>query len=152
MADTYSQITIHLIFAVKNRRALIKDNFKEHLYKYISGIIRNKDNKLLAINGIPDHIHILIGLNPKNSVSSPVRDIKSNSTLFVNEKIKTKDFAWQEGFGAFSYSKSQRKDVINYIQNQKEHHKKKSFKEEYINILQQSGIDYKSEYIFKALE
>ena len=117
MANAYSQLYIHVIFAVKGRQSLISANWKEEFYKYITGIVTNKGQKLIAINGMPDHIHILIGQKPDKSISDLVRDIKSNSSNFINDKkwINGK-FEWQNGFGAFSYSHSQLTNVINYIQ------------------------------------
>ena len=149
MANTYTQIYIHIVFAVKGRQNLISKNWNEELYKYITGIITNEDQKLIVINGMPDHIHILIGFKPNKALSDLVRDIKANSSRFINEKrwINGK-FEWQTGFGAFSYNHSQLTNVINYIQNQEEHHKKKTFKEEYVEFLKAFEIDYKNEYIF----
>lgn len=150
MANTYTQIYLHVVFAVKGRDNLISKNWKDELYKYITGIVKNEGQKLIAINGMPDHIHILIGLKPDKSLSDLVRDIKANSSRFINDKkwINGK-FEWQAGFGAFSYSHSQLTNVINYIQNQEEHHKKKTFKEEYIEFLTAFNVDYKNEYIFE---
>ena len=149
MADTYSQIYIHIVFAVKRRDNLISKKWKDELYKYITGIITNEGQKLLAINGMPDHIHILIGLKPAAVLSSIVRDIKANSSKFINDrKWIAGKFEWQQGFGAFSYSHSQLTNVINYIQNQEEHHKTKTFREEYIDLLKLYNIDFKNEFIF----
>lgn len=150
MANTYTQIYLHVVFAVKGRDNLISKNWKDEWYKYITGIVTNEGQKLIAINGMPDHIHILIGLKPDKSLSDLVRDIKANSSRFINDKkwINGK-FEWQAGFGAFSYSHSQLTNVINYIQNQEEHHKKKTFKEEYIEFLTAFNVDYKNEYIFE---
>ena len=138
---------------MKGRQNLISNKWKDELYKYITGIITNEDQKLLAINGMSDHIHILIGLKPNKALSDLVRDIKANSSRFINEKrwINGK-FEWQTGFGAFSYSQSQLTNVINYIQNQEEHHKTKTFKEEYIDFLKAFEIEYKEEYIFEELK
>lgn len=150
---TYTQIHIQLIFAVKFRDALIQTNWKEELYKYITGIVQNNTHKLLSINGMPDHIHILIGLRPIQSLSSLVNDIKSNSSKFINEKkFLPVRFEWQKGYGAFSYGKSQIVDVIHYIENQEKHHQKKSFKEEYIDFLNKFGVEYNEEYIFNELQ
>ncbi len=153
MANTYTQIYIHIIFAVKGRQNLISNNIKEELYKYITGIVTNEEQKLIAINGMPDHIHVLIGLKPNKSLSDLVRDIKANSSRFINEKqwINGK-FEWQTGYGAFTYSHSQLTNVINYIQNQEEHHKTKSFKEEYIEFLKSFDIDFEENYIFNEVE
>ncbi|MCO6147716.1 IS200/IS605 family transposase [Flavobacterium sp. NRK1] len=150
MADTYSQIYIHIVFAVKGRNNLISKNWKDELYKYITGIITNEGQKLLAINGMADHIHIFIGLKPTATLSNIVRDIKANSSKFINDKkwIAGK-FEWQQGFGAFSYSYSQLPNVISYIQNQEEHHKTKTFREEYIEFLKLYNVDFKNEFIFE---
>jgi len=149
MANTYTQIYIHIVFAVRGRQNLISKDWKDELYKYITGIITNEGQKLIAINGMPNHIHILIGLKPDKSLSDLVRDIKANSSRFINERswINGK-VEWQTGFGAFSYNHSQLTNVINYIQNQEEHHKKKTFKEEYVEFLKSFDVDYKNEYIF----
>ena len=152
MANTYSQLYIQIVFAVKGRQNLISNKWKEELYKYITGIVSNQQQKLIAINGMPDHIHILIGLKPNKMLSDLVRDIKANSSRFINEKgwVNGK-FEWQTGFGSFSYSNSQLTNVINYIQNQEEHHKTKTFKEEYLVFLKLFNIDYKDEYLFEEI-
>ena len=150
MANTYSQIYIQIVFAVQNRNALIDFSWEDELYKYITGIIQNKEQKLIAINGMPDHIHILIGMKPTCNLSDLVREIKKSSNNFVNEKQLSKfSFKWQEGFGAFSYSHSQLDNVINYIQNQKQHHLKVSFQDEYIDFLKKFQIEFRDEYLFK---
>lgn len=152
MANTYSQLYIHIIFAVKGRQSLISENWKEEVYKYITGITTNKGQKLIAINGMPDHIHILIGLKPDKSISDLVRDIKSNSSKFINDKKWiTGKFEWQIGFGAFSHSHSQLTNAIKYIQRQEEHHKVKTFKEEYIEFLKLFNIEFKDEYLFSEI-
>jgi len=150
MGNTYTQIHLQFVFAVKYRDGLIHASFKEELYKYISGIIQNHNHKLLAINGMPDHIHILIGMRPTQSISDLLQDIKGSSSKWINEKkfLRVK-FEWQEGYGAFSYSKSQVNEVIKYIQNQETHHKTKTFREEYINFLEAFEIEYDERYIFK---
>lgn len=149
MANTYTQLYVHIVFAVKGRANLVSKQWKEKLYQYITGIISNKNQKLMVINGMPDHLHILVGLKPDCNFSDLVRDIKSNSSKWINEEqfVKGK-FEWQTGFGAFSVSQSQVKIVVNYILNQEEHHKKKTFKDEYIEFLNAYQIDYKPEYIF----
>jgi len=150
MANTYTQIYIHVIFAVKGRFNIIRNEWKEELHKYITGIIRTKGQKLIAINGMPDHIHIFLGIKPDISLSDIVRDIKANSTNFINKKRLTLGkFYWQEGFGAFSCSHSHLDKVINYIMNQEKHHKKKSFKEEYLDFLKNYNVDYNEKYLFK---
>lgn len=149
---TYTQIHIQLIFAVKHRDALIRTNFKEEIYKYISGIIQNHNHKVLAINGMPDHIHILIGMRPNEALSKLVNEIKSSSSNFINEKrFLPVRFEWQKGYGAFSYGKSQIDNVVKYIANQEKHHQKKSFKDEYLEFLKIFEIDYNEEYIFNDL-
>ena len=149
MANTFTQIYIHIVFSVKQRESLIQNEWREELHKYITGIIQNKDHKLLAINTMPDHIHIFIGMKPDTSLSELVRDVKANSSKWINEKkfIKTK-FQWQEGFGAFSYSHSQLNEVISYIKEQQEHHRKRTFREEYISFLKKYDVQYDSKYVF----
>ena len=150
MTDTYSQLYFHIVFAVKKRAPLIDQSWKDDLYKYITGIISNKSQKLMIINGMPDHVHMLISTKPDCNVSDLVRDIKSNSTKWINETglIKSK-FSWQNGFGAFTVSQSQLNKVIRYIENQEQHHSSKSFKEEYVDFLKAYQIDYDEEYIFE---
>jgi len=152
MANTYTQIHIQFVFAVKYRNCLIHHSWKEELYMYITGITKENGHKLLAINGMSDHIHILIGLRPTQSISDLMQDIKGGSSKWINLKkfLKIK-FEWQEGYGAFSYSKSQLGNIIQYIKNQENHHKAKSFREEYLEILKEFEIDYNENYIFKEL-
>jgi REP element-mobilizing transposase RayT len=152
MANTYTQIHIHFVFAVKFRAGIIQSEWKEDLYKYITGIIQNNNHKLLAINGMPDHIHILIGLRPVQSISDLMKEVKQSSSKWINEnKLTNGHFEWQEGYGAFSYGKSQIIQVVNYIQNQELHHIKKSFKEEYLDFLEKFEIDYDEKFVFKEL-
>ena len=153
MANTYSQIYIHVVFAVKGRQNLIRAEIREDLQKYITGIITNREQKLLSIFCMPDHTHLLIGLKPSISISNLVRDIKAGSSKFINDKnlIKGK-FSWQEGFGVFSYSRSQIDTVIKYIQNQEKHHNKKSFKEEYLEFLKKFEIEYDEKYLFEWID
>lgn len=150
MANTYTQIYIQIVIVVKGRHCLIPDLKKETLYKYITGIIQNKKHKLISINGISNHIHVLIGLNPSESLSDLVKEVKRCSTNFINEQkwLRVK-FNWQEGFGAFSYSRSQLDRVIDYIRNQELHHKRKSFREEYIEMLKKFDVAYDEKYIFE---
>jgi REP element-mobilizing transposase RayT len=149
MANTYTQLYFHIIFAVSGRNNLIAKSWKEELYKYISGIIANKNQKLMIINGMPNHIHLLIGTKPDCNLSDLVRDIKANSSKWINEKrFLNGKFAWQTGFGAFTVSQSSVNNVISYIKNQEEHHKQKTFKEEYVEFLKTYKIDFKTEYIF----
>jgi len=150
MAGTYSQIYIQIVFAVKYRQCLIKKQWEEELYKYITGVIQNKGQKLLAINGIPDHIHILIGMSPACCLSDLVREIKKSSNKFILEKRFVEGvFAWQKGYGAFSYSHSALENVINYIKNQKEHHRKVLFKDEYKCFLKEQKIEFDDRYLFE---
>lgn len=150
MADTYTQIYIQVVFAVKGRNSLINQSWEEQLHKYITGIIQNKEQKMLAINGVHDHIHFLIGMKPSACLSDLVREVKKSSNDFIKEKkLCPLRFEWQSGFGAFSYSHSQLDNVIAYIMNQKEHHKKRTFKDEYLELLKKFNIEYKSEYLFE---
>jgi len=153
MANTYTQIHIQTVFAVQNRQSLIRDEWKNDLYKYMTAIIQNNDHKLLQINGIPDHVHILFGLRPVQSLSDLMKHVKQDSSKWINQnKLVKRKFSWQEGYGAFSYSKSQLPRVIKYIQNQQEHHKTKTFREEYLALLEAHGVDYDERYIFKPIE
>ncbi len=153
MSSTFSQIYIQVVFAVKGRESLIGSAWKDELYKYITGIIRNKEQKMLAINGTQDHIHFLIGMKPSCCLSDLVREIKKSSNDFIKEKKFTQfKFQWQEGYGAFSYSYSALDNVIGYINNQKEHHKKVTFKEEYLEFLKKFAVEYKDEYLFEWIK
>lgn len=150
---TYSQIYIQIVFAVKYREALIQPEWEEELYKYITGIVRNKEQKMLAINGMPDHVHIFIGMRPSCCLSDLVREVKKSSNEFIKAKNFTPfRFQWQEGFGAFSYSHSSLDNVIGYIMRQKEHHKKQTFKDEYLAFLKSFAIEYNDEYLFEWIE
>ena len=153
MANTYTQIYIQVVFAVQGRYNLIPKQHKEELHKYITGIIRNKNQKLIAINSMPDHIHIFIGMKPDIALSDLVRDIKNNSSKFINHKKWMRGkFNWQEGFGGFSYGHSQIDAVVKYIQSQEKHHARRTFKEEYIELLEKFNIDYDAKYLFKWIE
>ena len=153
MPNTYTQIHLHIIFAPRFREALINPEWEENLYKYITGIVQNHKHKMLAINSMPDHIHLLVGLNPSQAISDLLRDIKGDSSLWINEKKFTKKkFEWQSGYSAFSYSKSQIPKVIDYIKNQKEHHKKHTFLDEYKKMLELFEVDFNEQYIFKEPE
>jgi REP element-mobilizing transposase RayT len=150
MAYTYTQIHLQVIFAVKFRHAMINSEWEKRLFEYIIAIMQNHKHKVLAINGMPDHIHILIGFRPDQSLSELVQKTKSSTSKWINEEKLTKEkFAWQEGFGAFSYTKSHLKAVINYIENQKIHHSSINFKEEYLKILKDLEIDFDEKYLFK---
>jgi len=146
---TFTQLYIHLIFAVQNRKALINETIQHNVFSYLSGILTQRDHKSIIVNGTEDHVHLLIGLNPKESVSTLVHELKRCTTLYINqEKLCNFHFTWQEGYGAFSYSKSQLDVVYNYIANQKEHHQKKTFKDEYIQFLKKLNIEYDEKYLF----
>jgi len=153
MPNTYSQITIQIVFAVKGRENILHQDLRPELFKYITGIIKGKNQIPLAVNGWKDHVYLLFGLSPHISVSEMARDIKANSSKWINENnlIKGK-FNWQDGYGAFSYSRSQRDDVIKYIVNQENHHAVKTFKEEYLDMLRKSEIEYDDKYLFEFYE
>jgi REP element-mobilizing transposase RayT len=153
MPNTYTQLHIQFVFAVKFRASLIKPDWKERLLKYITGIFQANNHKMIQINCMADHIHILIGMRPHQSISSLIQNVKTESSKWINAQgfCKTK-FAWQEGYGAFSYSKEDVKNVINYIQNQEQHHKKETFLQEYTHFLKTFKIDYEEKYIFKEAE
>lgn len=153
MANTFTQLYVHLVFSPKNRDALIKKSWKENLEKYITGIVQNNGHKMLAVNCMPDHIHILIGYNANQLIPHLVEHIKTSSTAWVNEeKLSKFKFEWQRGYGAFSHSRSQLDTVVKYIHNQEQHHQKKSFKEEYLEILNKNDIKYQDEYLFEFFE
>lgn len=153
MANTYSQMYVQIVFAVKGRSNLISVNYREELHKYISGIVNNHGQKMLAIFCMPDHTHILIGIKPNIAVSDLTGAIKASSSNFINGKKWVKEhFNWQEGFGSFTYSRSQIDRVIKYILDQEKHHKRKTFKEEYIDFLKKFEIDYEERYLFEWIE
>jgi len=153
MAGTFSQIYIQVVFAVKGRENLIAKSWKDELNKYIAGIIKGKEQKPIIVNGMPDHIHAFIGLRPSKSISDLVRDIKNNSSNFINEKkFVSGKFSWQEGYGAFSYSHSHIQNVYKYILNQEHHHKKKTFREEYLELMKKFEIEYNEKYLFEWIE
>ena len=153
MPGTFSQLYVQVVFAVRGRQNLIGKSWSEELYKYIAGIITAKGQKSIIVNGMPDHIHAFIGLRPSTAVSDVVRDIKNNSTNFINERhfVKGK-FYWQEGFGAFSYSQSHIKNVYNYILRQEDHHARKTLKEEYIEMLERYEIKYDEKFLFDWID
>ena len=153
MANTFSQIYIQTVFAVSNRLSLITPPFKEDLFKYITGIVTNQGQKLISINGMPDHVHILIGLRPAIALADLVREIKADSTNFINKnKWVHGRFAWQEGYGAFSYGHSQLDEIIRYVQNQEKHHKRRTFKDEYLTLLRKFDIAFEHKYVFDFIE
>jgi putative transposase len=153
MANTYTQIHIHSVFSVQRRDGIIQIKWRDELYKYITSIIQANEHKLLAIGGMSDHVHILFGFRPKQSLSDLMQEIKRGSSKWINEKRFVRGrFSWQEGYGAFSYSRDDLPKVIRYIQNQKEHHKKITFMEEYMALLKEFEIEYDLRYIFKPVE
>jgi REP element-mobilizing transposase RayT len=155
MANTYTQIHIHAVFAVQNRLSRIQSQWKEELYQYITGIIQNNKHKhkLLQIGGMPDHVHVLFGMRPTQSVSDLLQDIKGSSSGWINKKqLVCGNFSWQEGYGAFSYGKSQLNDVVQYIKNQELHHKKRTFADEYLEFLKLFEIEYDERYVLRNPE
>ena len=150
MANTYTQLYIHVVFDVRGRANLVSPSWKDEMYQYISGIIANNNQKLMIINGMPDHLHILLGIRPDCNLSDLVRDIKANSSKWINQnRFIIGNFRWQTGFGAFTVSSSQVKRVINYILTQEEHHKKKTFRDEYIKFLEECEIEFRNEYLLE---
>ena len=153
MANTYTQIYIHYVFAVQNRLSLIQSKWKTDLYKYMTGIVEQQGHKLLQVGGMSDHVHALVSMSPKQSPSDLMFHVKRSSSLWINEnRFVVGKFSWQEGFGAFSYGKSQIPNVANYIENQEMHHKKRNFREEYLELLKLFEIEYDERYIFKPIE
>jgi putative transposase len=153
MSDTYTEIHLQCVFAVKYRLALIHPHWEDLLYKYIAGIVRNQGHKLLAINGMPDHVHLFLGLRPVQAVSDLMRESKTDSSIWINQqRLSGGRFKWQEGYGAFSYKKSDVPVVCGYIANQKEHHRKKGFLMEYEELLKEFDVNYKKEYLFRDPE
>lgn len=153
MANTFSQIYIQVVFAVSGRQSLIRSAFKEEVYKYITGIVRNHGQKLIAINGVSDHLHMLIGLRPKMALADLVQEVKVDSSKFVNKnKWVHGRFSWQEGYGAFSYGHSQLDTIIRYVQNQEKHHQRQSFRNEYLTLLRKFDIAFDEKYIFDFIE
>lgn len=153
MPNTYTQIFYHVVFVVKRRQSLINASWKDDLYKYISGIITNQNQKLYIINGMPDHLHILISCKPNITLSNLIKEIKEHSTKYINEqKFTAEKFSWQEGYGAFSVSYRNLDQVVNYIKNQEEHHKVKTFREEYTGFLKEQNIDFEDKYLFEEVK
>jgi len=153
VANTYTQIHIQAIFAVRNRNGLIQNEWKEELFKYITGIVQTRKHKLMAINGMSDHVHVLVGMRPAQSLSDLMQDIKGSSSKWINEqKFVQGRFEWQEGYAAFSYGKSQIAAVISYIRDQEIHHQRFNFLDEYRSFLEKFVVEYDERYIFKPLE
>lgn len=152
MPNTYTQIHVQFVFTVQNRQSLIRKEWQDELYKYITGIVQANKHKMLQINGMPDHVHLLIGMRPSQSLSDLMRVVKGDSSEWINKRGFTKSrFSWQEGYGAFSYTKSQVPNVIRYIQNQEAHHIKKTFTEEYIDFLNAFEVDYDERFVFRSV-
>ena len=150
---TFTQLYVQLVFAVNNREALLHKNIRNRVFEYISGIISEMKHKSIIVNGVSNHVHILLGLNPSKSISDTVHGIKRSTSLFINnEKLCLGKFAWQEGYGAFSYSRSQLEDVYEYILNQERHHKKKTFREEYIQFLKKFEIEFDEKFLFDFID
>jgi putative transposase len=153
MANTYTQIHLQLVFAVQYRVSLIHATWKDELYKYMTGIVQEHKHKMIIVNGMPDHIHMLIGMRPIQSLSDLMQDIKGSSSAWINNRKFTKGrFQWQEGYGALSYSKRELPVIIDYIKNQEEHHRQKTFMDEYKELLQEFEIAFDEKYIFKMPE
>ena len=149
MADTYVQAYFHIVFAVRNRKALIRKTWKDDLEKYITGIVQKNMHKLIAIGSMPDHIHIFIGYNLNQTIPDLVEDIKTSSDHWIkNNRLTPFKFRWQNGYGAFTYSHSQIDSVAKYVMNQEQHHRKKTFREEYLEMLKKFEVVYKNEYLF----
>ena len=153
MANTYTKIYIHAVFAVKYRECLIAPHWKDELFKYTTGIVQNNSHKMLAIGGMPDHVHLFVGMKPDQSVSDLIRDVKANTSKWINERglVKGK-FSWQAGFGAFSYAQSQLDTLVKYVMNQENHHRKQSFREEYQELLKKFDVEYDERYIMNEVE
>jgi REP element-mobilizing transposase RayT len=153
MPNTYTQFNLHVVFAVKGRENILSAKIREELFSYIAGIVNNKKHYSLAVNGYKDHVHLFFEYNPAFPVSDLIRDVKSGSTVWINSrKLVPGKFSWQEGYGGFSYSRSQRDVVIKYVMNQEKHHQGKSFKEEYMKLLADFDIEFKNEYLFEFYE
>ena len=153
MANTYSQVYLQFIFTVKGRQNLISSKHNDELQKYITGIIQNRNQKLLAINNVSDHLHLLVGFGTTLSMGDFMEEVKAISSKFINSKGWVKgQFEWQRGYGVFSYSHSQIDGVIKYILNQQVHHQKNTFREEYLDILRKSEIEYDERYLFDWID
>lgn len=150
MANTYSQLYVQCVFAVKGRACLLQKPWRDELFKYISGIIKGKGQKPIIVNGVEDHVHIFVGMSTTMTVSELMREVKSLSTKYINDRdLIGRRFSWQEGYGAFTYAHSQKKEVFNYIANQEIHHKRKSFREEYVEFLKEFELEFDLKYLFE---
>lgn len=153
MAGTYTQLYIQYVFAVKGRQNLLQKPWRDEVFKYMTGIIEGKNQKSIIVNGVADHVHVFVGLRPSMSISNLIRDVKNNSSDFINDRqFLPFDFSWQDGYGAFSYAHSQLDVVYKYILNQEKHHRKKTFKEEYLEFLQKFEVEYNEKFLFDWLE
>lgn len=153
MANTYHQIYLHLVFVVKYREAVIKKEWRAELFGVIGNLINETGCKTIIVNGVEDHVHSLVGLKPAISVSDLMKTVKAKSSKYINDKSLTPNrFEWQEGYGVFSYSQSQIPNVYRYIENQEDHHRQQTFKDEYINLLEKFNVEYDTQYLFKDLE
>jgi putative transposase len=153
MAGTYSQIYVQYVFTVKGKENVLQKPWRDEVFKYMAGIIKGKNQKPIIVNGVADHVHVFVGLKPTMGISDLIRDVKNNSSNFINEHLWVKGhFQWQEGYGVFSYSHSQLDDVFNYIINQEIHHGKKSFREEYLEFLKKFEIEHDERYLFDWIE
>jgi putative transposase len=153
MAGTFSQVYIQVVFSVKGRECVLQKPWRDDVFKYMSGIIKAKNHKPIIVNGVEDHVHLFIGLRPSSSISDLIRDVKNNSSNFINDHNLVKGkFSWQEGYGVFSYSHSQIDQVYNYILNQEEHHAKKTFKEEYLDFLDKFEVPFEEKYLFDWID
>ena len=152
-AGTFTQLYVHLIFAVKYRESMLLKSFRNEVFSYMSGIITNRNNKAIIVNGVSDHVHILLGLNPNDKISDIVASLKRESSSFINQKrFLNNKFHWQDGYGAFSYGKSQLQKVYNYILNQESHHSKVTFRDEYLQFLKKYEIKFDNEFLFDFFE
>lgn len=153
MPNTYTQLYIQTVFTVTGREHLIPQQHKAQVYKYITGIVQNRNNKLIAINGMPDHVHLFVGLHPTQSISALMEDVKSASSKFIKRQPWMRyNFSWQKGYGAFSYSRSHIDAVVKYIANQERHHQTRTFREEYLDLLQKFDVAYDERYLFDFLD
>ncbi|PKP01240.1 MAG: transposase [Bacteroidetes bacterium HGW-Bacteroidetes-6] len=152
MANTYTQLHVQFVFVVQNRMSLISLSWRDELYKYITGIVQKNDHKMLAIGGVRDHVHLFVGMRPTQSISELMKDVKGSSSKWINQnRLVAGKFSWQEGFGAFSYRQKDVPTIVSYILNQEAHHAKKSFKEEYMGLLEEFGVEHDDKYVFKAV-
>ena len=152
MANTYTQMYIQLVFAVQDRLSLIQPEWKDELYKHITGVVKNNKHKLIAINGMPNHLHVFVGYKPHQLIPELLQDIKGFSSKWINSRKLVKGkFSWQEGYGSFSYSHSHIDNVVKYILNQEQHHMKRTFREEYTGLLKKFNVDYDEKYILKDI-